>query len=527
MILRKHAPTADGLLPAGNGAGEAGEEDVEPSPAAGLQPVSTSGGMPARTPLRWWLSLLTAGMVALAVGAMSLISYWTIASFSAAAVDRDLDETATALLERSVDPLFLTDMDREIEQFKAYNPGKRVSVSPPGWTFSVGDSIVTGGEHVSGSDGLTTAVTTIDGERVLSKRNSYGGVVTVAQEMDETQELVSSLGAVMAVIALLGVLLAITAGMLVAATGLRPISRLQRAIDYVTATDDLRPIPVEGNDELAQLTRSFNAMLQALEESRTRQTRLVADAGHELKTPLTSMRTNIELLFMASSSGHELSKQDRLEVKQDVLAQLTEMSTLINDLVDLARGDTGEEVMGDVELEDVIAVSLERVRRRRPDVHFSVETVPWVLTGDSDALGRAVINLLDNAAKWSPPEGTVSVTLRPVDDGVELSVVDSGPGIPEEDHERVFERFYRSPEARATPGSGLGLAIVKQVIDRHGGSIRVHTAPGGGTDMRVRLPGLRSEDHPDHVPTGNDPTADTGGQVMGRRSFLPQWRQGR
>lgn len=525
-MLRKHVPTADGPPPAPVVTREGGQKDPRsPVETAVPQPVTGVEGLSARTPLRWRLSLLTAGMVALAVGAMSLISYWTIATSSAAAVDRELDEKATALLERSVDPAFLTDVAGEIEQFKAYNPGQRVSISPPGWTFAVGDTILTGDDRTSGADGTGTSVFTSDGERILSKQDSYGGNVTLAQDLDATRELISSLGAVMLVIALLGVALAITAGTLVAAAGLRPISRLQRAVDYVTATDDLRPIPVMGNDELAQLARSFNAMLHTLEESRARQTRLVADAGHELKTPLTSIRTNIELLFLASTTGNELSKQDRLEVKQDVLAQLTEMSTLITDLVDLARGDTGEEVMDNVELEEVIAAALERVRRRRPDVEFRLDMIPWTLVGDADALNRAVVNLLDNAAKWSPPGETVRITLRKVGDSlVELSVSDAGPGIPEENHERVFERFYRSPEARATPGSGLGLAIVKQVIDRHGGSIRIHSTLGEGTDMLVRLPGSQSA--PDPGGAGEDgfpeppefrPSAER------RRSFLDQW----
>ncbi|AGF71881.1 HAMP domain-containing sensor histidine kinase [Corynebacterium halotolerans] len=528
MILRKPVPVAHGPRSDADKAPGAGEEIVEPARESGSAPpsVTTLDELEYRTPLRWRLSLLTAGMVALAVGAMSLIAYWTISTSVSAAVDRELDETATALLERSMDPMFLADMDSEIEQFKAYNPGTRISVSPPGWTFSVGDSIPAAGEPVPGADGTATSVTTVDGERILSKSDNFGGSVVLARDIDGTQELITSLGVVMLVIALLGVVLAVTAGTLVAAAGLRPLSRLQRAVDYVTWTDDLRPIPVMGNDEVAQLAHSFNAMLKALEESRARQTRLVADAGHELKTPLTSMRTNLELLFLARKNNgpHGLSEQDRLELKQDVIAQMEEMSTLIGDLVDLAREDSAEKVMEDVELEDVIETSLSRVRRRRPDVEFSVHTIPWLLHGDEDALNRAVVNLMDNAAKWSPKGGTVRIRLWQVDDETaELSVADSGPGIPAENHERVFERFYRAPEARSTPGSGLGLAIVKQVIERHGGSISIRSSADGGTDMRVRLPGTLVQG--DRELAAGDVVSVAPSSAARSRMFMERWRK--
>lgn len=527
MILRKPVPVALGPQPGTDKSPAAGEEVGEPAPGsrATASPVTHLDDLGYRTPLRWRLSLLTAGMVALAVGAMSLIAYWTISTSVSAVVDRELDETATALLERSMNPMFLADMDAEIEQFKAYNPGTRISVSPPGWTFSVGDSIPAPGESVPGVDGTATSVGTVDGERILSKSDNFGGSVVLARDIDGTQELVTSLGVVMLVIALLGVVLAVTAGTLVAAAGLRPLSRLQRAVDYVTVTDDLRPIPVVGNDEVAQLARSFNAMLKALEESRARQTRLVADAGHELKTPLTSMRTNLELLFLArkGNGSRGLSEQDRLDLKQDVIAQMEEMSTLIGDLVDLAREDSAEKITEDVELEDVIDASLNRVRRRRPDVEFSVHTVPWLLHGDEDALNRAVVNLLDNAAKWSPKGGTVRIRLWQVDDTTaELSIADSGPGIPAEKHERVFERFYRAPEARATPGSGLGLAIVRQVIERHDGTISIRSSADGGTDMRVRLPGVLL--HGGQEPIVGDVASVAPSSAERSRMFVERWR---
>lgn len=144
----------------------------------------------------------------------------------------------------------------------------------------------------------------------------------------------------------------------------------------------------------------------------------------------------------------------------------------------------------EVDVVDVIETSLERVERRRPDVTFILKLNDWFLYGDPAALGRAVLNLMDNAAKWSPEDGTVRIDLRPVgEDLVELTVADSGPGIPEDERAKVFDRFYRAIQSRSMPGSGLGLAIVKQVIARHGGTIAVEESDDGGALMRVRLPG--------------------------------------
>jgi two-component system sensor histidine kinase MprB len=236
-------------------------------------------------------------------------------------------------------------------------------------------------------------------------------------------------------------------------------------------------------------------MLRALAESRERQARLVTDAGHELRTPLTSLRTNVELLMAAMEPGApRLPEQEMVDLRADVLAQIEELSTLVGDLVDLTRDDAGQVVHEPVEMSEVIDRSLERVRRRRNDIHFDVEVIGWQVYGDPAGLSRAALNLMDNAAKWSPPGGHVGVRMRQLGPShAELVVSDYGPGIPPHERPLVFERFYRSTTARALPGSGLGLAIVKQVVVNHGGSLRVEdTVPGGqppGTSIYVLLPG--------------------------------------
>jgi len=303
------------------------------------------------------------------------------------------------------------------------------------------------------------------------------------------------LGTVLLIVGGLGVMVAAMAGGAVARAGLRPVARLTEAAERVARTDDLRPIPVFGSDELARLTEAFNMMLRALAESRERQARLVTDAGHELRTPLTSLRTNVELLMASMAPGAPLLPDEEMAgLRADVIAQIEELSTLVGDLVDLTRDEAGTVVHEPVDMSEVVDRSLERVRRRRNDIEFDVAVTGWQVYGDGGGLARAVLNLLDNAAKWSPPGGRVGVRLTQIDPlHAELVVSDFGPGIPPHERRLVFERFYRSTSARAMPGSGLGLAIVKQVVVKHGGTLRVEdTVPGRqppGTSIHVVLPG--------------------------------------
>jgi two-component system sensor histidine kinase MprB len=249
----------------------------------------------------------------------------------------------------------------------------------------------------------------------------------------------------------------------------------------VAETRDLsRRIEVTGKDELSRMASTFNEMLGALEESARAQRQLVADASHELRTPLTSLRTNIEVL----ARGRELPPGERESLLRDVTDQLQEMTALVAELVELARGDVGTAEPADVRLDLITADAVERTRRNRPGVTIETDLRESVVVGVAPSLERAVANLLDNAAKWSPPGGLVSVTVR---DGV-VDVRDHGPGIDEDDLPFVFDRFYRSASARAMPGSGLGLAIVKQVVDQHGGRIAAELPADGGTLMRLSLP---------------------------------------
>lgn len=326
--------------------------------------------------------------------------------------------------------------------------------------------------------------------RVAAVRAGPYTALAVAQPLDTTRQTLARLGLVFALVGGAGVLLAAAAGTAVAQAGLRPVQRLTEATERVARTGDLQPIPISGDDELARLSQSFNSMLAAVAESQERQRRLVTDAGHELRTPLTSLRTNLELLIAsARPDAPTLAEQDRIEIYEDVHAQVEELSTLVGDLVELARDDAPQVVHEPVELVDITERALARASRRAPGVHFDVALQPWMLLGDANALERAVLNLLDNAAKWSPPGGTVTVRLAPTDRGTaELVVGDEGPGIAEADLPYVFERFYRSSTARTMPGSGLGLSIVAQVAARHDGTVCAGATPAGGAQLTLELP---------------------------------------
>lgn len=443
--------------------------------------------------LRWRLTILTALIVAASVGLMTLAAFFTVQATLYREVDVNLRNQATQLLNSPYASEFAIEPSITQESFKILNPDLDAVYFARDSVTGRGDSINIGGPELAvlrGNRDESLRTDEVNGRRIFAIRDPSGATLVLAQDLSSVQVILKALSMVLLTISAIGILFAVGAGATVASTGLRPVARLRKAAERVTATDELRPIPVEGDDEMAGFTRAFNDMMAALQASRTKQTELVADAGHELKTPLTSLRTNIELLMMASRSGASISETDRAELERDVIAQLEELSTLVGDLVDLAREDGPQQVYEEIDVEEVIDAALARIERRRPDLTFDMKQQPWFLYGDPAALSRALLNLMDNAAKWSPDKGTVRIALRQVSEGVaEFTVADSGPGIPMEDREKVFERFYRSIQSRSMPGSGLGLAIVKSVIIRHGGTIQVEDSDDGGTLMRVTLPG--------------------------------------
>ena len=312
--------------------------------------------------------------------------------------------------------------------------------------------------------------------RVLTFAYGPRTAVQVARPLTEVDRSLKRIGLFLVIVAIAGVVLAALLGLLVARAALGPVRRLTRTAEHVTETGDLsQRIDVSGNDELGRLAVSFNTMLAALEESTRAQRQLVADASHELRTPLTSLRTNIEVL----ASDRALPPEGRRRLLSDVVEQLGEMTTLISELIELARAEQQVADPEEIRLDSLVAGEVDRARRNRPGVLYRTELEETTVLGVPATIERAVANLLDNAAKWSPQGAEVEVQLR---DG-RLSVRDHGPGISDEDLPYVFDRFYRARSARGLPGSGLGLAIVRQVAEAHGGEVSAERAIGGGTRM--------------------------------------------
>jgi two-component system sensor histidine kinase MprB len=329
--------------------------------------------------------------------------------------------------------------------------------------------------------------------RILAEPLGSGRAVQFAQPLTEVDSLLSRLRLILGLVVIGGIALAALLGRLVAGTAVQPLKRLTGATEHVALTQDLsQRIEPAGDDELGRLATSFNAMLDALEHSMSAldasvhaQRQLVADASHELRTPITSLRTNIEIL---QQQGQEMDAQDSQRLLADVVEQIEELTLLMNDLIELARGEELHADAEDLRLDLLVSEVVERARRHAPATPLQVELEPTLVTGVPARLERAIGNLIDNAVKYSPAGEPVEVQLR----DAALTVRDHGPGIAAEDLPYIFDRFYRGAEARGRSGSGLGLAIVRQVASQQGGSVTAEQAPGGGTLMRLLLPGAEA-----------------------------------
>ncbi len=313
--------------------------------------------------------------------------------------------------------------------------------------------------------------------RVLTSGTGAGGAVLIARPLTEVEKELSRLLLILALIGGGGVVLAALLGAIVARTALAPIARFTRETETLSGNLDLsRRLEVEGRDELARLAESFNTTLDALERSVAAQRHLIADASHELRTPISSLRANIQVL----AESERLPPQEQASLRADIIDELDELTALVGDVVELARGAAPAGAADDVRLDEVARAAVQRAQRRS-DVSFQLSLEPTVVSGQGERINRAVSNLIDNACKWSREGGAVEVELS----GGVLSVRDHGPGFEEPDLPFVFDRFYRAENARSLPGSGLGLAIVRQAAEASGGFAEARNAPDGGALLRV------------------------------------------
>ncbi len=318
--------------------------------------------------------------------------------------------------------------------------------------------------------------------------NGQTAAIQIARPLDGVDHILSRLRLILLLLCAGGSGLAVLLGRLAANRVLAPLAEVSQTAELIGETDDLtRRLAVHADDEVGQLATRFNAMLERLQHSRSElddsvraQRQLVADASHELRTPVTSLRTNVEVLLQ----GGELGEEDRRRLLADVVEQSEELTALVADLIELARGDLPAESTEDVRLDGIVEEAVARAHRNSPDIEIKGTLTPVIVEGAPERLSRAVNNLLDNAARHSPPGGPIEVAV----DADGLRVRDHGSGVEEADLPYVFDRFYRGANSRGRQGSGLGLAIVRQVAEQHGGTVRVVNHEDGGAVFTIRLP---------------------------------------
>ena len=484
--------------------------------------------------LRSRLALLAAVTVALAVAVCATACWFIVRAQLVGSLDQSLRNNSR------VDPSFvvgqLSSGQCSPADERAPNPfdatvqvvdkrgkscvivGRRVAVSPA--DESVAEHRRTESVHTARSqDGSGT-----DYRVLTTPVQGTDLAVSVARPLTETDRSLRNLALILALVGGTGVLAAAGAGVVLARAGLRPVDRLTGAVEHIARTEDLGvSIPAEGDDEIARLSRSFNSMTEALASSRELQQQLIADAGHELRTPLTSLRTNIELLVRSEETGRSLPGEDRRALLESVRAQMSELAALVGDLQELSREmPPGGGPVAGIALHEITERAAERVRLRSGGVGVRVRTEPWYVRGEPSALERSVVNLLDNAVKFSPDGGTVDAVLS----GGTLRVTDRGPGIADDELPYVFDRFWRSPSARSLPGSGLGLSIVARTARQAGGEVALERAVGGGTVAVLRLPGS-PEPEPEAAPdadvgTGSDTGTGPGTGSEGKPGAEPE-----
>lgn len=425
------------------------------------------------------LTLASAAAVAVAVATASIVTWFFVRSELRSQIDESL-EARLPFLQNLTVPVVEGNL-----------PPIRIEPGEPSFVLQV---VTPGGNIIKAANApalepVTSQEPVIEDTsgggvhyRALSVPRGQGFTLMLARPLTEVDETLRTLALMMVVVFAGGVALAVGLGFAVTRTAAAPVARLSDAAERVTETGDLSlRIDEPGtDDEIGRLAARFNAMMAALEGSVAAQRQLVADASHELRTPLTSVRTNIDLL----ASGRVGDAGERESLLADVRAQLEELTTIVNDVVELARGSEQPVAFEDVRLDEVVAADVARFERGAPAFRVDVDLRPSVVAGDAVRISRAVRNMLDNAAKWAPPGSVIEVGVV----GSTVSVRDHGPGFDEQDLPHVFDRFYRATSARGLPGSGLGLAIVRQVAEAHGGRAVAENAPDGGAIVRLELP---------------------------------------
>ena len=468
-------------------------------------------------PLRKRISLVAAGAVAVAVAIACVVSYAVVRSQLLGQIDSELTHQAQSIL---------SDPNRSLQQplpgipASAGGPAPYLQVVLADGTILLPSAGLTlpgvpqAAAIASGAPASMTDVT-VNGARLRmytfqltgSEADGQQLSVQLARPLAATDNVLSTLRLILVIVFVAGIAVAAALGRMAARRVLSPLAEMTQTAQLIGETDDLsRRLTVHTDDEVGRLANRFNEMLERLaasrevvDESVRQQRQLVADASHELRTPVTSLRTNAEVLL----AGARLDEDERQRLLADVVEQTAELSALVSDLIEVARGDLPVGSVEDVRLDRLVEDALQRARRNAPDVTFTERLAPVVTQGNPERLGRAINNLLDNAALHA---GGSEVEVDVDTAGVRIR--DHGGGIDEQDLPHVFDRFYRGANSRSLQGSGLGLAIVRQVAEQHHGTVTAANAPDGGAVFRLNLPALPATQADDD---GDFPLYEDGG----------------
>jgi two-component system, OmpR family, sensor histidine kinase MprB len=443
------------------------------------------------------LTVLVSLAVAVAIVGTSFVVYYTDRHELLSQVDSDLVETQQFVPVNTVIRLGPAPGPAQIQRLLKGALAKGAVIDAPkgygpvqhrGFKVLLPNSATAVGVHVARQLGATPvklsprfATISVRGQatRTLTLANAKE-TITLSRPLADVDRNLRHLRWLLVFVCIGGVGVAAILGLLVSSRAVAPLRRLTETTERIVETGDLSErIGHRGRDEISRLSVRLDELLGTLEASLRTQRQLVADASHELRTPIATLRANMELL----GSNDRLDPHERTELLSDVQDELESMTTLVGELVELARGEEPDVAPREFRLDELVQSVVDRATRRAPAVSFDTRLEPTVVVGVPERVERAVANLVDNASKWSPPGAAVDVS---VVDGV-VEVRDRGPGIAAEDRPLVFNRFYRAAAARGMPGAGLGLAIVKQIADAHGGSVTADEASGGGAVLRLRL----------------------------------------
>ncbi|MGC9222074.1 MAG: sensor histidine kinase [Solirubrobacteraceae bacterium] len=473
-------------------------------------------------PLRRRISLVAAATVALAVGVAMVIAYFAVRNQQIGQVDSELRAQAAQIqtnpyiaLQAQHFPELSAKAGGPIPYWQVESAaGGAPLVSSGGLTLpdTYGAAAVASGERPAYFANIRAGGTTLREYVFLlrgytAQATGQAVAVQLARPLAPVENVLDTLRWVLLVVFFAVVVMAAGLAQIVTRHVLTPLATVSRTAELIGETEDLtQRIDVHTNDEVGLLADRFNAMLDRLQRSRitldasmAAQRQLVADASHELRTPVTSLRTNIEVLL----SGADLGEDDRQRLLTDVVEQSEELSLLVANLIEVARGDSPPETVEKLPLDALVEEALDRAKRNTPGIEFDEQLTSVYVQGNADRLLRAINNLIDNAAKHA--SGTGPIEVRVDDTGV--TVRDHGEGISEADLPHIFDRFYRGANSRSRQGSGLGLAIVRQAAEQHGGTVTAANAPGGGAVFTLSLPTC---DPPSQLELDSDSLADAG-----------------